>query len=144
MGVIGAATPPEEIRREAYLLGKGIAKRGWILVCGGRTGVMEEAARGAREVGGITVGILPSASVEEANPYILCPVATGMGSARNSIIITTSKILVAVGGGYGTLSEIALALKAGKTVLGLKSWEIPGMLTVADAEHALKVLEENL
>ncbi len=144
VGVIGAAAPPEELKEEAFLLGRGIAQRGWILVCGGRTGVMEEAARGAAEEGGITVGILPSSSTEEANPYILCPIATGMGSARNSIIITTSRILVAVGGGYGTLSEIALALKAGKTVLGLKSWEIPGMVKVADHAHALKILEDTL
>ncbi len=123
-------------------MGKGMAQRGWILVCGGRTGVMEEAARGAFESGGITIGILPSGSVEEANRYITCPVATGMGAARNAIIITTSKVLVAVGGGYGTLSEIALALKAGKTVLGIKSWEIPGMTAVADYDHALKMLEK--
>ncbi len=141
VGVIGAAAPPEELKKEAFLLGKGIAERGWILVCGGGTGVMEESAKGARESGGITVGILPSSSIEEANPYILCPVATGMGSARNAIIITTAKVLVAVGGGYGTLSEIALALKAGKTVIGVKSWEIPGMASAADHEHALKLLE---
>jgi uncharacterized protein (TIGR00725 family) len=142
IGVIGAASPPTELREVAYLVGKGIAERGWILVCGGRTGVMEESARGAWEAGGITVGILPSGSIEEANPYILCPVATGMGSARNSIIIANSKALVAVGGGYGTLSEISLALKSGKTVIGLKSWEIPGVVKAADAEHALRLLED--
>ncbi len=105
---------------------------------------MEESAKGARDAGGITVGILPSGSTEEANPYIMCPIATNMGSARNAIIISTSKALVAIGGGYGTLSEIALALKAGKNVIGLKTWDVPGVVKAADIEHAFKLLEETV
>jgi hypothetical protein len=102
-------------------VGEEIAKRGGVLVCGGLGGVMEAAAKGASMAGGLTVGILPGPSPSSANPYIHVPVATDMGQARNVIIVHTADGLVAVSGGFGTLSEIGHSLKTGKPVVGLKT-----------------------
>ncbi len=141
VGVIGASRcTPQEYER-AYKLGKGIARLGAPLVCGGLGGVMEAASKGAQEEGGLVVGIIPQSHPGEANPYVTVAVATGMGHARNSIIVNTARVLVAVGGEYGTLSEIALALKGGKLVLGLETWDIPGIVRVSSVEEALKTLE---
>ena len=109
IGVIGDGKCSEEVARAAYEVGRGIGKRGAILICGGRGGVMEAAARGAKSAGGLTVGILPGISQQEANPYIDIAIATGMGEARNVIIARSCGALIAVEGMYGTLSEIALA-----------------------------------
>jgi len=95
-----------------------------VLVCGGMGGVMEAAAGGAINAGGTTVGILPTASRLDANPYLTIAVATGMGEARNAIVVRTADVVIAVHGEYGTLSEIALALKMGKHVVGLGTWEL--------------------
>ncbi len=144
VGVIGASRcTPREYER-AYQIGKGIARLQAILVCGGLGGVMEAASKGAQEEGGLVIGIIPQAQPGEANPYVTVAVATGMGHARNSIIVNTARVLVAVGGEYGTLSEIALALKGGKVVLGLDTWDIPGVVRVSSVEEALKTLEELL
>ena len=141
VGVIGASRcNPQEYDR-AYRLGRGIAQLGAALVCGGLGGVMEAASKGAQEGGGLVIGIIPQSHPGEANPYVTVAVATGMGHARNSIIVNTAQALVAVGGEYGTLSEIALALKGGKTVLGLDTWDIPGVVRVSSVEEALKTLE---
>jgi uncharacterized protein (TIGR00725 family) len=101
-----------------------IGKRGAILICGGKSGVMEASARGAREAGGITIGILPGASAEEANPYIDIPIVTDLGNARNAINVLTSQVIIAIHGSYGTLSEIALALKCHTPVVGLGTWDL--------------------
>lgn len=98
---------------------------------------MEAACRGAREAGGTTVGILPGTDRAAANPYVDIAIPTGLGEARNALVVRAADALVAVGGGYGTLSEIALALKAGKRVVGLGSWEIDGMEQAADPESAV-------
>ncbi len=132
IGVIGDGKCSEEVARAAYEVGRGIGKRGAILICGGRGGVMEAAARGAKSAGGLTVGILPGISQEDANPYIDIAIATGMGEARNVIIVRSCRALIAVEGMYGTLSEIALACKFGVPVIGLHTWTIdrPGLSQV--------------
>jgi hypothetical protein len=108
----------------AVRLGAALARAGAIVVTGGLGGVMEAAARGAREAGGLTIGILPGAAAADANPWISVPIVTDLGHARNVILVHTAEALVAVGGSYGTLSEIALALKIGVPVAALASWEM--------------------
>ncbi len=144
VGVIGASQCTPQEYEKAYQIGRGIARLGAIVVCGGLGGVMEAVSKGAREEGGMVVGIIPQSHPGEANPYVTVAVATGMGHARNSIIVNTARVLVAVGGEYGTLSEIALALKGGKVVLGLDTWEIPGVVRVSSVEEVLGTLEDLL
>jgi uncharacterized protein (TIGR00725 family) len=120
----------------AESVGRELAQRGVVVVCGGLGGAMEAACRGAKEAGGTTVGLLPGADRGRANPYVDVAVATGLGEARNALVARAADALVAVGGGYGTLSEIALALRAGKRVVGLGSWEIAGMENVQSAADA--------
>jgi uncharacterized protein (TIGR00725 family) len=103
-------------------LGRGIAQRQAILVCGGLTGVMEHAARGAQSAGGLTVGLLPGEDAHDANAFIDIAIATGLGHARNAILAGTADGIVAVGGGLGTLSEIALALRNRRPTIGIKTW----------------------
>ncbi|MCR4408032.1 MAG: TIGR00725 family protein [Anaerolineae bacterium] len=124
IAVVGASqcTPREAEIAEA--IGRELARRGAILICGGRGGVMEAACRGAKAGGGQTVGILPGASRYEANPYVDIPIATGLGEARNLIIVRSADAVIAVGGEYGTLSELAFALKLGVPVVGLGTWEL--------------------
>jgi len=122
IGVMGASLCPPHLSELAYDVGRGIARRGGILICGGGSGVMEAAARGAREAGGFTVGILPGAAASEANAYIDLPIVTDLGNARNVINVLTSQAIIAIGGASGTLSEIALALKCGTPVVGLHTW----------------------
>jgi uncharacterized protein (TIGR00725 family) len=121
VGVIGGASAGSRVREEAFELGRRLAESGAILVCGGLGGVMEAACQGARASNGTTVGILPGSDTSAANPYVSIPVATGMGIARNAIIVRTADVLIAVDGSYGTLSEIAMALNLGKTVVQLGS-----------------------
>lgn len=123
VGVIGAGTCSDAVYELAREVGYEIGKRGWILVCGGLGGVMEGAARGCLEAGGGTIGILPGPDREEANPYITIALPTGFGEARNVLVVRASEVLIAVAGGYGTLSEIGLALKMGRGVIGLKTWQ---------------------
>ena len=117
IGIIGAGLASESETAVAQELGFEIAKRGHIVICGGRGGVMEAAAKGAKSEGGLTVGILPGESADEANPYIDVRIVTAMSHARNAVIARTGDVLIAVGGGSGTLSEIALGLKTGRPVV---------------------------
>jgi uncharacterized protein (TIGR00725 family) len=103
-------------------LGRGIAQRDAVLICGGLTGVMEHAARGARAAGGLTIGLLPGENPHEANAYIDIAIATGLSHARNAILARTADGLVALGGGLGTLSEIALALRDRRPAIGIQTW----------------------
>lgn len=115
------------------------------MVCGGLGGVMKAACRGAKTAGGLTVGILPGSDRAAANAFVDVAVPTGLGEARNALVVRAADALIAVGGGYGTLSEIALALKAGKRVVGLDSWDIDGMVAAADPRAAVAaVLEDSL
>jgi uncharacterized protein (TIGR00725 family) len=131
----GDATPADV--EAAAAVGGELARAGAVLVCGGLGGVMEAACRGAREAGGTTVGILPGAERAAANPFVDVAIATGLGEARNTLVVRTADALVAVGRGYGTLSEIALALKAGKHVVGLGSWDIDGVESAATPGQAV-------
>ncbi len=125
IGVVGAGQEPtEEQSQIAYEVGRLIAQRGAALVCGGLGGVMEAAARGAKEAGGRVIGILPGSSRLEANPYLDVALPTGLGEARNVLIVRASDVLIAIGGEFGTLSEIAFALKTGKPVVGIGTWEL--------------------
>lgn len=122
IAVIGSATCDDDVAAVAHALGREIALREAMLVCGGRGGVMEAACRGAQGAGGVTVGILPGTDRREANPYVDIPIVTGLGEARNAIIVRTADAVIAVSGGYGTLSEIGFALKMGRPVIGLQTW----------------------
>jgi uncharacterized protein (TIGR00725 family) len=124
IAVVGAGSASAEEERAAEAVGRGLAEAGAILVCGGRGGVMEAACRGAKSAEGTTVGILPGERRDEANPYVDIAIATGLGEMRNGLVVRASDGLVAVGGAFGTLSEVALALVAGKPVVGLGGWEL--------------------
>lgn len=108
----------------AEMVGRLLAEGGAILICGGMGGVMAAACRGARAVGGLTIGVLPGFSARDANPYVDIPIVTGLGEARNLIIVRTAVAIIAIGGEFGTLSEIAFALKLGRLVVGLGTWEL--------------------
>jgi uncharacterized protein (TIGR00725 family) len=119
----GGRVPPAQ-RRMAEEVGRAIAEAGAVLVCGGLGGVMEAACRGAHAGGGLTVGILPGSDRAEANRHVDIAIPTGMGEARNALVVRSADAVVAVAGEYGTLSEIALALQAGTPVVGLDTWEL--------------------
>lgn len=122
LGVIGEGDCSPELYAMAEEVGRLAAQRGAVVVCGGLLGVMEAACRGARSAGGTTIGILPGADKAGANPFVTLPLPTGMGEARNVLVVRAADALIAVGGRYGTLSEIALALKLGKPLVGLATW----------------------
>lgn len=124
VGVIGAAECDDTVSVMAEEVGRRLAECQYVVLTGGRTGVMEAASRGAKQAGGLTVGILPGNDPQDANPYVDIPIATGLQDARNAIVARASEILIAIAGEYGTLSEIALALKMGRRVIGLGTWHI--------------------
>jgi len=142
VGIIGAGEADAGLTELARAVGRGIAEMGAVLVCGGMDGVMSAACQGAKEKGGVTVGILPGAEKFEANPYVDIAIATGLGEARNLVIIRTADILVAIGGSYGTLSEIGFALKMGKRVIGLKTWQIDGIIQANSIEQVLRLIKQ--
>lgn len=124
VGVIGANRPDKRTYELAEEVGKEIARRGAAVVCGGLGGVMEAVCKGARGQGGLTIGIIPSDFKDDANRYVQIPIVTGMGMGRNVMLVKTADVVIAVGGGFGTLSEIAHALNLGKTVIGLDTWKL--------------------
>lgn len=141
VGVVGPrdAKPAELIFAER--VGRGLAGMGLTVICGGLSGVMGAVAKGAAEAGGVIVGLLPHGDWREANAYVTIPIATGIGEARNAIIARAGLCLVAVGGGLGTLSEIALARQFGTPVFGsLEAPPVPGMRTVSEPEEALEAV----
>jgi len=144
IGVIGGSHADKKHLELAYETGKLIAQNGAILICGGKQGIMEAACKGARDIGGMTLGILPSDSNDEANQYVDIPIASGIGTARNKIITNTGEAFIAINGRYGTLSEIAYALDAGKTVAGLDSWDIEGVKKAATPDEAIRIVIESL
>ena len=123
VAVIGGAVCSVEEARFAEEVGRRLAQGGAVLICGGTTGVMEAACRGARLAGGMTVGVLPGKMIESGNPWLSACLPTGMGDGRNWLVAAGAHAVVAIGGGLGTLSEIALALKAGAQVIGLGTWD---------------------
>jgi uncharacterized protein (TIGR00725 family) len=125
--VVGPGDASAEERATAEEVGRLLAEAGAVVVTGGHGGVMEAASRGSREAGGTTLGILPGADRREANRWVSVAVPTGMGEARNALVVRAADALIAVGGAWGTLSEIALARKTGKHVAGIGSWELEGV-----------------
>lgn len=144
IGVIGDSDPDPETAALAEEAGAEIARAGAVLVCGGLGGVMQAAAKGAKEAGGLTVGVLPSYDPKSANPFIDIPVVTGMGHARNVIIAATAHALIAMSGAYGTLSEIAIGLKLGKRVISLGRDASPaGVVQAPSAREAVRMALES-
>ncbi len=140
IAIIGAGICEEEIYHLAYEVGKLLADKA-VVYSGGLGGVMEAAAKGALEAGGMTVGILPGNRAEDANPYIQIPVVTDMGHARNVVLVRSADGVIAISGGYGTLSEIALALKMWKPVVGLRTWpNIEGVHYVETPKEAVETV----
>ncbi|MBI4824596.1 MAG: TIGR00725 family protein [Nitrospirae bacterium] len=137
IAVIGGRHEGKPLLKEAEALGRLIAKKGFILITGGLSGVMRAVSKGAHSHGGITVGILPQEHKGSANEYVSIPIATGIGIARNAIIARTADAVIAIGGEYGTLSEIAFALQMGKPVIGIKTWDIKGVIKAKDAKEAV-------
>ncbi len=123
IAVIGGSNADEEALSLAHQVGAELAKRGAVLVCGGLGGVMEAACKGAKAHGGTTVGILPGSDPSEANPYVDIPICTGIGYARNVIVVKSGRAVIAIDGAFGTLSEIAHALGDGIPVVGFKTWD---------------------
>ena len=124
IAVIGGGQPTSKETKLAEKVGRELAKRGAILICGGLGGVMEAACKGASAEGGITIGILPGENRLSANPYVQIPIATGIGYARNAAVAKSAQAVIAVGGSYGTLTEIGYALQTGIPVIGLNTWTI--------------------
>ena len=124
VAVIGGGQCSSREARLAEEVGRELARKGAVLVCGGLGGVMEAACRGANSEGGVTIGILPGESRQAANSYVQVPVVTGMGYARNVAVVKSAQAVIAIGGNYGTLSEIAHALQSGIPVIGLNTWSL--------------------
>jgi hypothetical protein len=138
IGVIGAGDCSPKMVSLAEDVGRRIALKGAALITGGLGGVMEAASRGAKSAGGLTIGILPGCSRREANDYVDIAIVTGLSHARNVLVVRSSDIVISIAGGFGTLSEIAFALKMGKPVVGLKTWDkIPGVFQAEGAEEAV-------
>jgi uncharacterized protein (TIGR00725 family) len=135
IAVVGAARASAQEAEAAQAVGRALAEARAVVVLGG---VMEAACRGAKSAGGTTVGILPSGSRADANEFVDVALATGLGEARNALVVRAVDVLVAVGGEYGTLSEIALALKAGKPVVGVGTWELDDIVRADDPDDAVR------
>lgn len=132
ISVIGESHASDEIAKLAEEVGREIGKSGAVLVCGALKGVMEHACKGAKEEGGTTIGILPGSKREDANPWVDYPIITGIGYARNKLVVKTGHVVIAIGGSHGTLSEIAFALGYHIPVVGLKTWQFIHHSGIAD------------
>ena len=124
IAVIGGSNCTPEETRLAEEIGRGLARNGSVLICGGLGGVMEAACKGACAEGGLAIGILPGSSRQTANPYVNIPIVTNLGEARNAIVVKSAEAIIAIGGGYGTLSELGHALRNGTPVIGLNTWSL--------------------
>jgi uncharacterized protein (TIGR00725 family) len=133
VSVVGSGTATGELYEKAREVGRLVAEKGGTVVCGGRSGVMEAAARGATEAGGVAIGILPDEDREKANEHLSYSVATGTGHARNLAVVCSGDVVISVGGEYGTLSEVGLALKVGRPVVALESWDLGEHVAVASS-----------
>lgn len=138
-GDVGSCSDKDCERAEE--LGKGMAEMGMVLVCGGIGGVMEAACRGAKSAGGITIGILPSGDRSEGNDYLDHSIVTNLGMLRNSLVVLNGDIVVAIDGSYGTLSEISMATKYGKRILGLCTWDVDAVEGCSSVKEVLGKLK---
>lgn len=145
VSVIGAGTCDAAVHAAAFALGQGLAGLGALVVTGGLGGVMEAVCAGAKSQGGHTLGILPGVRVEDANPFVDVAVATGMSHMRNVLVVQNGDVLVAVEGGWGTLSEFAFARKMGKVVVAMGKWStLPDALAARDPGHAVELVRKQL
>jgi uncharacterized protein (TIGR00725 family) len=142
IAVIGRAACDDATAEIARRVGRAAAQAGATLLSGGLGGVMEAASRGAREAGGLVVGVTPTSGRGQGNAFLDVEIVTNMGHARNVILAHSADALIAVSGGYGTLSEIAVALKLGKPVIGLGSWDIAGVTPAADPDEAVRLARQ--
>jgi len=143
VAVIGGGEVGPEIAAQARIVGRELARRGAVVLCGGLGGVMAAAAQGVKEAGGVCLGILPDGDRSRANPYLTYSLATNLGHARNLIIVHSADALIAVDGSHGTVSEAAFALKLGKPVIALEAaWDLPGLQRAATPEAAVAALWE--
>ena len=140
IAVIGDGQPPVEVAGWAEEVGRLLAQRGAVVICGGLGGVMAAAARGAAAAGGLTVGILPTYDAATANPAIAVAIPSGMGEARNVLVVACGDAVIALPGSYGTQSEVALALKLGKKVIGVQAWgDVPGVQVTQTPAEAVEL-----
>ncbi|MEW6388795.1 MAG: TIGR00725 family protein [Thermodesulfobacteriota bacterium] len=140
VAVIGGGDAPPDVTALAREVGRELARRGAIVICGGLGGVMAAAAQGVKEAGGVSLGILPDPDRARANPYLTYSIVTNLGFARNLVIVHSAQALIAVDGSYGTISEAAMALKIGKPVIALNvSWDLPGLRRAATPQEAVSL-----
>ncbi|MFB6081442.1 MAG: TIGR00725 family protein [Halanaeroarchaeum sp.] len=144
VSVIGGSTVGDDLYETARDVGRRLAERGHIVVCGGLTGVMEAVADGADERGGQTIGILPGSDPDDANDHVDVPIATGMGSARNVLVVLNGDATIAIDGGSGTLSELGHALDLGRPVAGIGTHDVEGVTSVPSATAAVEHVESAL
>lgn len=145
IAVVGGNSCSDDICAVAEEVGKELARRNIVMICGGLRGVMEAACRGAAAEGGVTVGILPGNDRKKSNDYVSIPIVTGIGHARNSIVVRSAQAVIAIDGNYGTLSEIAYALQCGIPVVGLNTWALSkggrSEHTIIVAENAIDAVD---
>jgi uncharacterized protein (TIGR00725 family) len=139
VAVVGTSTATPEQETTAEAVGRRLAERGAIVVCGGLGGVMEATARGAHAAGGIVVGLLPGRDRTEANGYLTVALATGLGEMRNPLVVRSADAVIAIGGAYGTLSEVAFALRTGVPVVGLGTWDLDDVLVAPGPDEAVEL-----
>jgi uncharacterized protein (TIGR00725 family) len=141
VAVIGGGEADAKVAALAYEVGRELARKGAVVVCGGLGGVMEAAARGVQEEGGVSIGILPDPDRRRANPYLTYTIPTNLGHARNMLIVHSADAVIAVDGGYGTISEAAIALKLGKPVVALQcAWDLPGLKRASAPQEAVALV----
>jgi uncharacterized protein (TIGR00725 family) len=140
VAVIGGGETTTEVAALAFEVGRELARQGAIVVCGGLGGVMEAVARGVEEAGGVSIGILPDPDRRRANPHLTYTIPTNLGHARNLVIVHSADVVIAINGGYGTISEAAIALKLGKPVVALAvDWDLPGIQRAANPREAVSL-----
>lgn len=144
IAVIGGRECGAKEYKVAQKLGACIAESGWNLICGGGAGIMRAACQGAKNKNGLTVGIMPDYDAHQANEYLDLCLPTGIGLARNILIVRAAQAIVAIDGKHGTLSEIAFALNESRVVIGINSWDIPGVKKVASAEEAIILIKKEV
>lgn len=143
VAVCGASDPDPSQRQLARDVGRRLAEAGAVVLCGGLGGVMADAAEGAAAAGGTVIGILPGADRASGNPHLTIAIATGLGEARNAVLTTAADAVIAIGGGWGTLSEIGLARRRRRPVVALAGWELEGVPVAISAEEAVRAALED-
>ena len=144
VAVVGPSAADEADLADAEAVGRGLAERGHVVLCGGHGGVMEAVACGAAQAGGIVVGLLPGTDRSAANPFVTVAIPTGLGELRNALLVRSSDVVVSVGGSWGTLSEVALAVRTGVPVVALRGWSLPGdpgLHPVGTVDEALRLVD---